>query len=247
MNNPFDHVINVDNKQEEVKNIQTTVSENKGGDHMHVSFSINKKMLERGAYITIIIILAGLLYFNPFCNSCAAGEDNALTGAAVAQIELDGTADINESQEEKTEEKPAEVEKVEVKKEEPEKVEKPFSGNFKLELKDVIFIRNDDGNPSSMKELIITLTNNWKDFTPRVKVFWYDDDANEIIKEQVKLDKVLGVIKDGKKYTFTLYQDEFNRFYGGTGRFFPGEPEETIKVMIYEGDEPLATAKKTIS
>lgn len=227
MANPFDEVMESGNKKEGVK----VEKETKNAEDIRVSFSINKRWFERLFYLAIIMVLAYFAFVNP-----VEWDKPWQKAAAVDEVQNESTeVAAGPDTAEKTEETQKTTEETEEKKEEEEtqeaakETEKSFKYNFDFVILSIDYEKDEDGNPLSMNEMKISMTNRWKDFTARIEVYWYDDKAENIIINKVRLNKELGKISAGKKYTFTLRKGEFDSRY-----FFPEEKEETVKVVLYE-------------
>jgi hypothetical protein len=243
MTNPFDQVINVeDEKQQEVK-VETKVKEDrKKPEKEHIQLTINKKTIERSAFIAAIVILALLVYLNPFC-ACGVkdGEMNSVTGAVVA---APGEDTIEEKAEIKVVENKADEEEEKVKeekKEEEEEIEKPFRTNFDFMIDEINYDRNEDNKPSRMKSIQFTMRNRWKNFKPRIEVHWYDDDSKDAFEDKKRAVKLYGIIKEGQSLTYKIVDFDSTFFY-------PEDDEEIIVLKLYnaENDLLMTTATKKI-
>lgn len=238
MANPFDEVMESGNKKEGVK----VEKETKNAEDIRVSFSINKRWFERFFYLAIIMVLAYFAFINP-----VEWDNPWQKAAAVDEVQNESTeVAAGPDTAEKTEETQKTTEETEEKKEEEEtqeaakETEKSFKYNFDFVILSIDYEKDEDGNPLSMNEMKISMTNRWKDFTARIEVYWYDDKAENIIINKVRLNKELGKISAGKKYTFTLRKGEFDSRY-----FYPEEKGETIKVILYE--EETGIKRKTLT
>jgi len=85
MANPFDDVINMEEDKK-------TVKLDKSKDV--ISFSVNKRMVERGTYIAIILILGGLLFINPWNSVCNFDNDEGIS-AVTGNVILEDTDEAN--------------------------------------------------------------------------------------------------------------------------------------------------------
>lgn len=239
MANPFDEVMESGNKKEGVK----VEKETKNAENIRVSFSINKRWFERLFYLAIIIVLGYFAFINPiewdkpWQKAAAVDEVQNDSAEVTAQAEATEKAEETLKTAEKTEEKKEETEETQ---EAAKETEKSFKYNFDFVILNISYEEDEDGNPLSMNEMKISMVNRWKDFTARIEVYWYDDKAENIIINKVRLNKELGKISAGKKYTFTLRKGEFDSRY-----FYPEEKEETIKVILYE--EETGIKRKTLT
>ena len=231
MANPFDDVVKVDNPEGHPNPHpppKTHYHHPPHKDRDVISIKLNKRMAERSFYIVIIIVLGLLVYFDPFDNSCDSGLE-AVTGQVVLQEvteeEVEEVAE-EEVEEEVAEEEPEEeLEEVVVK----SSVPKPVSGNLDLTIDKVDFKRNDDGDPSSIEEVQISISNRWNPFTAKVKLYFFDSTAGEVFVTKIRLEKVLGRIEVGKKYSFTFPRVEFDSTF-----FWPGAVQEKIRVDLID-------------
>ena len=76
------------------------------------------------------------------------------------------------------------------------------------------------------------MRNRWKDFKPRVEVYWYDDDSSEAIKEKKRMIKIYKEIEKGStvRYTIKKFDSTF---------FDPQNNEETIELKLYNRENGL--------
>ena len=112
MANPFDDALNKDKANMTKETEQRKEGQRKDKDELRVSFSINKRMLERALFIIIIIGLAILVVANPFCES---NIFNRCSNEAVPKSDL-----LEEEKTQTTEEVDASKETVEKKEHEEE-------------------------------------------------------------------------------------------------------------------------------
>ena len=122
-------------------------------------------------------------------------------------------------------------------------INKPFRGNFDLLITELNYREDEEGNPGSIEDMKLYMYNKWADFNVRVKVYWYVASDDEVFKNKIRYDKILGKVSVDKKYTFNLRRDEF------TGTFFIHDGAETIKVELYNEDTgvKMTTIEKKLS
>ncbi|MBD3163747.1 hypothetical protein GF323_00945 [Candidatus Woesearchaeota archaeon] len=255
MANPFDEIVNSDKKGQK-KEVKEEGNEHKKAasknDEINVSFSVNKRWLERIFFLAIIMAELYFILANPVCNIDADNKSAAESDVPETAVREDEPAQeespaADEQQPEEAtegggEEKPAEEDVLEEEGEE-EEADLPFEGNFDLKVDSIDYAEDEEGNPLTIESIKLSMTNRWKDFIPKIKIYWYADSAEIAIKEMVRLEKSLGSIERGKKYKFTLNKYEFSP------KFFLSHGRETVKVELYDRDsgELLDTVRRTVS
>ncbi len=246
MANPFDEVIGSGNGDEEKpqKKVSAASQKKSPKDQVHISFTIDKHMVERGIFSVIIIVLAFFAFFDP-ASSC--NEDSNITGNVVAAGHQDEPAEINlrsEGEEEQTPESTTEAEETaeendkegseQVEEKEEDNSDKPFKQNFDFKIVEIDFLRDadNDNRPSKMKSIKFLMSNRWKDFTPRIEVQWYDKASNEIIKEKKRAIVPLKTINKGITQKVTI--DRFDSTF-----FDPTNDPETVVLHLYDAQTNL--------
>ncbi|MBD3163748.1 hypothetical protein GF323_00950 [Candidatus Woesearchaeota archaeon] len=255
MANPFDQVVDVDDSPGIEK------EEKKEG--LEISFTLDRRMLERGIFIAIIAVLGFLVFLNPLCDNCAGPLEKKdlqpVTGNVVmeddAEIEIssvekednssDETPEENQTQQEESEDtgKDTEENAEEMEEEgEEEEADLPFEGNFDFKLLVANCVRDEeDDRPVKIENIEVMMENNWRDFEPRIIVYWYDAFSSRPIREKERAVVELGEIEKGKKQTIKI--KEFDSTF-----FDPQRDEETIKLELYnqETGELLETIHEVV-
>lgn len=255
MNNPFDRVINVGSEKASNMERPSNVVRERPAEKINISFSLNKKWAERGAFLLIIAVLA-ILAFNPMGNKCVdESEQNqggleSITGNVVleSQQNEDTGVTMTSQVEEKevVEEKvvdAGEEEEIRVEEKDEEEIEKPFKQNFDFKIENIEFERDseEDNRPKKMKSIKFIMKNRWKDFKPLVEAYWYDVESNEIIKEKKRAVKYYRDIKKGETQMYTIVS--FDSTF-----FDPTNKAETVELRLYDVGTGLlmATTKQII-
>ena len=232
MANPFDDVVETEKKYKEgevtPKKVERIAPKSK--DNINVSFSFNKRWFERIIFIIIIMVELYFILANPVCSDTIFSKDDTKavdTATDDTMVEEEATKEPIPKEEPVVKEEPKEEPVVE---EEPEEEVLPFDGNFDFRITDVSFERNDDDNPSKMTDIEISMVNRWKSFKPRVRVYWYDEESSDPIKEKIRAERLLPTIEKGKSQKITISQFD--------SRFFdPQNAAETIKVELYDSSD----------
>lgn len=232
--NPFDDVIDSDKKKPRNKN-----------EDINVSFSINKRWLERLIFILIILLELYFILANPLCSadetdeSITDPETNKETANQELQTDASETTEEEKQQNESVSKIPAEQE--EELNTEDKNAEVTFDDGVDFWIDKIAYDEDDEGNPLTMEKMEIVIKNNWREFNPRIEVYWYEKNADEAIKQMKRADKTLGMLETGKKYTFTLNNYEFSP------KYFLSHDKEIVKVILYEGDMALDSVTEIAS
>jgi len=232
MANPFDKLVTGDGEQETPTPQQVKKKkQSQGGDEVRISLTFSKHVVERLIYILIIIILGGMVLFDPFGECGALGSATDKVDTKVAEKEV--LAEVEEVVEEPEVEEP--VEEPEPKEEPADEPEddtpKPFKGNFDFTITDVDFEYSEDDPDRASKIISITyiMKNRWQDLKPDLKIYWYDLSAGPIIQNKIRGELSLPTIKKGQTQKLTLQQHQF------TSKFFhPGRDDEIIEIHLFD-------------
>ncbi len=221
MANPFDDILRQDESR-----VETPVKADSPKEHVQISLSLNKRNIERVVLSSIIVVLLLLLFINPFCGNCKIDNQDKITGNAIlsqdkseisiSSVEDEGNAKIV-----------------------TETDDSGYKDNFAVEFKDLKYEADSAGIPVKIQELTFVMYNKWKKFTPKVVVYWYDDQSSEAIKKKERAVLQLKEIDVGRKQTVII--DEFDSSF-----FDPSHAKETIRVEIYDSDTLLETITKEI-
>jgi len=234
MGNPFDDMVKVDTPKTVVYSQKSTF---RNSDQ--ITISVNKRMIERGVFIALILILGGLVVFDPFRNACFntdVAATSEITGNVVAPAAMQAAPETQPAPEAQPEAVP---EAAETPAAVPEMLQEelPYAGNFIFKIKNVDFERDDEDSPKKIKSITLTLDNKWKEFKPLVKVYWYDVKSSNALKDKIRTEVFMSELAKGTKTEPTL--ESFDSTF-----FDPQNPSETIEVRLYDKDtqEHLATA-----
>jgi len=245
MANPFDDVINMEEDKK-------TVKLDKSKDV--ISFSVNKRMVERGTYIAIILILGGLLFINPWNSVCNFDNDEGIS-AVTGNVILEDTDEANNEEPEvkavlanSAESEDSNTEITVTSENEPAEItsdegETHFAGNFVFKITDIDAEAYEGSDtPRRMKSITFVMENRWRDLEPRIEVYWFDPDDNEIFKtEKTRAILTPKMIAKGKKQT--IVANKFDSTFVN-----PTNDIETVMLKLFDDDtgEQLAYAKQNI-
>lgn len=176
-------------------------------------------LVERLVFLAIIAALLIYIFYSSFsgCAFSSLLEKDDVAPAAVM--------DTNESAAPpKVEEKPAEKPKTE---EKPATASVP-AGSVTFLVDKIDFDRDSNStNPLKMKGVSYTIDNKKIDFTPTIKVYWYDADSEVAIKNKVRISFTFGIpVRAGQKISGTL--KNFDSVYFDK----TSVTEETVKVEL---------------
>ena len=247
MANPFDQIIGIEDNQEKDR------PPKKGLDKVSISFSFDKRNIERSIFLILILVLALLVAFNPF-QSC---DGAAVTGAV--------TADNNQSSDTVIEDTPDEIIIVNDSADtdaEPEadnqadqeqagaEVEEPtpdasdlasagsFDEGFTFAITEVNVLR--DGNtPILMRTIKIAMENDWKTFAPSIKVYWYGSRSDNSTRSKIRATWIGATLPKGGEQVVTIDDFEYKGIETGS---------DTMRIDIYDrtANELLKSYTKTI-
>jgi len=148
---------------------------------VEIKIRFNKFWLERAIYIVIILILIGLVLYNPFGKyRCEKGLSEITSLPVVDELEEETTEPEVGEETEIDEEPETEIE--------PE-TEKELSGNVVLTIDKIEL----DENNTRVKSITVKIDNQKKIFTPLLYVYWYDTGSSEAMK----------IFPNGGKINFT--------------------------------------------
>lgn len=188
---------------------------------------LKPQIIERALSWTIILVLIGMVIYNPLtsmmkCN-CEGDTTNPPTGAAIlAGSQEEASVDTE------TEQAPTET-TVEAEPEDPEDTE--LSGDVLLAIGSIKVEDDDDGNPERITEIEVSIDNQWKDFKPNIKIFFYDiDDDSELgTKKKIRVSYTHPSVLDAgsaKDYTIAKFE---SAFFSKTDK-----SEEELIVIVYK-------------
>ncbi len=201
-------------------------------DTVEIKIRFNRFWLERAIYIVVILILIGLLFYNPFGAVICGENKSEVTSVPVVsepEPEVEGP-EIEEEPVVETEPEP-----------EPEPEEEPdLSGEATLTIDKIKL----DENKTKVESITIKINNQYKIFTPLVWVYWYDKDSVGAVKE----------FPNGGKISFTgaiplrqtsvkKLDDELKAHYLRTD----DDRRETFKVELYDASDKTLLDSKTKS
>jgi hypothetical protein len=199
-------------------------------DAVEIKIRFKRSWLIHIMYITIILVLIVLLFYNPLGSFMCEGGTTELTSAPVV-------SDV----EDETSEPDIEVEPEPTPEPEPEPDTEPeLSGNVILSI-DAIKL---DVNKTRVESITIKIDNQKKIFTPLLHVYWYDRDSSELMKQNPNGGKITftGPIPVGRVSVKKL-DNELNAHYLRTD----DTKKEFFKIEIYDGTILLDTKTKTIT
>jgi len=201
-------------------------------DTVEIKIRFSKFWLERAIYIVVILILIGLLFYNPFGSFVCSKEVTEVTSTPV----------VSEPEPEVVEPEP-EIEEEPVVETEPEPEPEPeMSGDATLTIDKIQL----DLNNTRVESITVKIDNQMKIFTPLLWVYWYDKGSSEAIKENVNGGKIqfTGPIPVGKTSVKKL-DDELKAHYLRTD----DEKREFFKIELYDASDKtlLDTKSKSIA
>ncbi|MBU1703867.1 MAG: hypothetical protein KJ922_00720, partial [Nanoarchaeota archaeon] len=193
--------------------------------------------IERVLYVTVILVLLVMLFINPFANliSCSGqNETTEDTGAVITDV-ASGTDTVTttETAADTTDitEEPVETEAAPVETVAPEP-----TGEVKFAIGTVEL----DADKKKIVSITVDIDNQWKLFTPMLKVYRYDNSIQDYSPDQVNL----ALMPTGKVTTKKL-DDEL------TSKYLRVEntAKEIIKIELYDSADGtlLDSQTKTIS
>lgn len=244
MPNPFDEIVKV-NEKDSKEHRESGFKKEK--DKVNISLSFRKINLERIVLLAIIILLTILVFVNPFCN-CNPPKNN-ITGETIKYIsakdssknQSNTTKDDDKSIQNITSPKTNDSVQEENKTSGETEKEKTFEEGFVFGVAKFDFTTV-DGKPTLMKSIDIVMKNDWKTFKPLLKVYWYDDDSGESIKERVRATWIGPTFKKGNEMSITLNDFQYKLIE-------QGKTTETVKFELFdrETNELLDTFLKQLA
>ncbi len=200
MANPFEDLLNlkIEDQQEAVRTARTipyshvATQQNIPFTDKTLSFSVHGRTLERIVYIVIILCLAGYIFHLSYNNNPIGKLDgvqkisgNAIHNSAETQIQTISSPQSNvgaasginqstnssstnqsnssQSSQQKTDSSPVQQKTAQ---------EEDFATHFDLQIEDVQYTEDEKGKPIKIQSIKFMMNNRWKDFPPRVEVFW---------------------------------------------------------------------------
>jgi hypothetical protein len=201
-------------------------------DAFEIRIKFNKRVLrwvERLVFFIIIIILAILVYYSPFCNiKCEKGLGD-ITSVPVVSPSEPVVEEESPVEEEAPTEPPAQ----------PEEEETPLSGLITLTIDKIDL----DANKTKVEAITVKIDNQKKIFTPLLYVYWYDKDSPNAMKEFPNGGKInyTGAIPVGFVKTWKL-DDELQAHYLRVD----DKRREFFKIELYDmSDRTLLDTKTT--
>ena len=211
MANPFDEAINLKEERKELSGAK------KPRDAIHVSFSISRRIFIHAAYILVILVLL-FFVFKP--------EQEPVKAAAPPAKPANLTA-ITPAVEEAAPVAPPPI---------AENVTNATNAtaaggtlddlNFAITGIDYL---SPEGKPLKMSSITYTIFNGYKDFTPLVKIYWYDRLSTNETKNRLRVTSAPGRISKGATLPVTV--DKF-----AYGLIDQGETKEIVVARLFDYD-----------
>ena len=203
-------------------------------DTLEINIKLNKRVLrwiERSIFILVIIVLAVLVYYSPFCDvKCEKGLSEITSTPVVSEPEISTEPEI--------EEEPV----VEGEFEHEPEHEPELSGEVTLTI-DTIKL---DVNKTRVESITVKIDNQKKIFTPLLYIYWYDKDSVEAIKVNPNGGKInfTGPIPVGK-VSVKKIDDELENHYLRVD----DKKRELFKIELYDRSDKtlLDTKTKTVA
>ncbi|MDO8480945.1 MAG: hypothetical protein Q7S65_03955 [Nanoarchaeota archaeon] len=208
MANPFDEVINLKEERRE----SSSSKSRQPRDAINISLSINKRIFIHLAYIIVILFLVFLLF--------RGGIDTEKQVKVPEQKQPVPNVTT-----------PPVVEQVVVP--EPEVVENLTNTTPETTLADLKLVMGTigwkklDGNMLKIDDVSFTIVNGYKDFTPLVKIYWYDRLSTAEMRAKVRASPDLLPLSKGTNLPYAV-----NQFTGKLTE--TGELQEIIKIELYD-------------
>jgi len=231
---------------EKFKKTKSKGDEKMGDKEIHIHIKFNKLMFERAIYWIIILVLIGILVFNPLTNLVKCGVNQTVQGNNVqvgdatitdaGDTESDTTNTTDDSGDNTTDTDTTDDG------EEDATDDKDLSGVVKFVIGDISFDENEDEEPWRLTEIMFAIDNQKEDFRPRIKGYAYASDNPDEIKEILRIDSTFPSLGAGLSKTYKIAK--FKSKYLSTD----SSNDPKLYLQLYDADTGvlLKETQKTI-
>ena len=212
-------------------------------DTVEIKIRFNKFWLERAIYIILILILIGLLFYNPFGSFACEKKTTEVTSTPEV------SEPVAEVEEPEIEEEPVVEAEPESEPELEPEDEVKLSGAVGLTIGDIELTNGS----KRIGSIWVYLDNDMGLFTPLIKVYWYGSSTPETVKNSVKYEyqypSIIPIGRTNKKIDDEIGLKNKRALEGRYLNLEEGDKKATFKIEIYNANnkELLATKIKTIS
>lgn len=209
--------------------------EGKKMDEKEIVIKIKPRMLERAVYWIVILALIVLVIFNPLSKikfglstTVESGETVQAGDAVISDVEKNETK----------EETPAKEETKEEEQTSQEEQTQTLSGKITMVITSITTEKDDDGNPTKVKEVKFSIDNQKEDFRPNIKIYFYDDSDMDEVKENVRAEATFPTLIAGtsKDYKITKFKSKYVTDY---------HDGEKVYVKIYNANTKKLVIEKS--
>jgi len=213
-----------------------------GHKEIHIKIKFKPIFIERMVYSIVIIILLILLFLNPFGQLLASGSNE--TNVVVSDVndtdddsaDSTDTSDDTDTTDDTTDDTTNTSDDTTTVTPDPEPV--VLSGEVTFAM-GVVELNEDK---TRVESITVSIDNQWKLFSPILKIYFYDTDSIDSFKTQFS-EVPLPLLIAGKETTKKIQKSELDFSYLRS----EDEDKETFKVELYDGNELLDTKTKVIS